>query len=146
MEKVQHKAQARDSPSRQGISSLPKFNINDIPNDVIVARASKLGVSLGGSPSQVHDSINHIKDVDLHRTLIMLKRNKMNAKQDDPGSLVLNNAYKHSEDLLQEELVDTEVHKEPLVNIVVPSRASKKKGKESSVPRRSSRLKKKPIT
>ena len=101
---------------------------------------------MGGSPSQVHDSINHIKDVDLHRTLIILKRNKVTAKHDDPGSLVLNNAYKHSEDFLQEELVHTEVHKEPLVNIVVPSRASKKKGKESSVPRCSSRLKKKPIT
>ena len=145
MEKVQHKAQACDSPSQPGTSLLPKFNINAIPNDIVLARSAKLGVSLGASPSQVDSSVNLLKDVDLHRTLIMLKRKKASVNPDDPGSLVLNEAYKNSEDLLAEELIDMDVHKERLVKVVIPLRAGKQNNKATagSVVRRSNRLNKK---
>jgi hypothetical protein len=34
---------------------------------------TKLGVSLGSSPSQVLESVNTLKEVDLQRILVMLK-------------------------------------------------------------------------
>jgi hypothetical protein len=38
-------------------SFISKYSISTIPNEVVVARAAKLGVSFGLSPSQVNASI-----------------------------------------------------------------------------------------
>ena len=61
-----------------GTSPIPKFSIASISNEAVVARAAKLGVSLGMSPSQVDTSLTKMKDADLQRTIIMLKRNEEN--------------------------------------------------------------------
>jgi hypothetical protein len=80
-------ALARDSPSVSGTKSIPKFSITSIPNDVVVARVSRLGVLLGESPSQIVSFVNLIKDLDLNTTLIMLKKKE---------EMVLNKLYNNS--------------------------------------------------
>jgi hypothetical protein len=59
-----------------GNTSAFKFSLASFSNDSIVARAAKLGVKLGESPSQILESVNNLKDIDLQRTLVMLKRNE----------------------------------------------------------------------
>jgi hypothetical protein len=46
-----------------------------LPDDVIVSRAAKLGVSLGSSYNQVNESISILEYTDMTRNLFMLKRN-----------------------------------------------------------------------
>ena len=54
--------------------TLPWYSVASIPNELVVARVARLGVSLGQSPTQIFPSINLIKEVDLHRTLITLMK------------------------------------------------------------------------
>jgi hypothetical protein len=59
---------------RAGTTSfISKYSISTIPNEVVVARAAKLGVSFGLSPSQVNALIELLKETDLNRTLIIFK-------------------------------------------------------------------------
>jgi hypothetical protein len=51
---------------------------------VVVTRGAILGVSPGASPSQIEDSVNKIKDVDLQRTLNMLQYNENKIKKGTP--------------------------------------------------------------
>jgi hypothetical protein len=53
---------------------FPSIPFASIPNSVVVARATRLGVSLGKSPSQMNASVELIKDLDLQRTLVMFKK------------------------------------------------------------------------
>jgi hypothetical protein len=61
LERAKQVALAWDSPLVSGTKSITKFSIASIPNDVVVARASRLGVLLGESPSQIVSSVNLIK-------------------------------------------------------------------------------------
>jgi hypothetical protein len=81
LKRAQLIAQAKEDILYSGTIIPSKFTIASIPNDVIAARASKLGISLGDSPSNVTDSISKIKDIDLNRTLIMLKNKKRLSEQ-----------------------------------------------------------------
>jgi hypothetical protein len=74
-------AQQRDQALYSGTAFVLEFSISSIPDEVVVARAETLGVSLGKSPSQVVNSINSIKDIDIQRTLVMLKRNEEGVKK-----------------------------------------------------------------
>jgi hypothetical protein len=51
LERAQERAQIRDYGISSGTKLISKFNLASLPNEIIVARASKLGVSLGVSPS-----------------------------------------------------------------------------------------------
>jgi hypothetical protein len=64
LERAQERAQIRDYGISSGTKLISKFNLASLPNEIVVARASKLGVSLGVSPSQVDSSIATIKDLD----------------------------------------------------------------------------------
>jgi hypothetical protein len=58
-------AMAKDCDYIQGKKLLPEFTLASLPNDLVITRASKLGISLGSSPSQISSSINGIKDLDM---------------------------------------------------------------------------------
>ena len=58
LQRAIHLAQQRDSP---GMLSNSKLSFISITNDQIIARASRLGISLGESPSAISSSINLIK-------------------------------------------------------------------------------------
>jgi hypothetical protein len=89
LQRAQERAQIRDYGISSGTKLISKFNLASLPNEIIVARASKLGVSLGVTPSQVDSSIVSIKDLDLERTLTMLKWKENNQKILDEGTVTL---------------------------------------------------------
>jgi hypothetical protein len=62
MEHAQERAILRDFGNLKGTNLIPQFTLASIRNDVVVASASKLGVSLGKSPSQIESSIDSIKN------------------------------------------------------------------------------------
>jgi type I site-specific restriction-modification system R (restriction) subunit len=111
-----------------------------------VHRAAALGVSLGRTNSQVINSVHLLKETDTAHNLFTLKRNKesLSENMDDLCSSVLEESNKLSQDLLDEELAETENHKEISVTPKKPIQACKKKNKEVKVLcRRSTRLKNK---
>ena len=85
MERAQHKAQARDPSNFSGTKYISKFSFDSIPNDIILERVSKLGVSLGRSPSQISKSIKGIKELDLNRTLTMVKQKEEKVRANKRG-------------------------------------------------------------
>jgi hypothetical protein len=115
MEHAQQFAHARDMSPLSGTHKFSKYSIASIPNDVVVSRASRLGVSIGKSPSQVSASVMLIKDLDLNRTLIMLKKKEESVlhELEGPQILVMNIANKLSEDLVNEDSITLEEHKGP---------------------------------
>ena len=147
MEWAQHKAYARDPGYNSGNIISPKFTIASIPTEVVIARASKLGVSLGKSPEQINSSVEFIKDLDLNRALTILERSSGHdlGEKDDMGSLVLQEAIVLSEDLQLEENKALEDHKDLTPRPVKTTRVGKKAAKNTSVVRRSDRLKTKKI-
>jgi hypothetical protein len=146
LERAQQNAQARDDILYSGTNISSKFTIASIPNEVVVARASKLGISLGVSPSNVSTSINKIKDIDLQRTLIMLRnKSEVQSKEDDTfSSLVMDEANGLSSDLVDEEHPSLEGHKDPPLRPTKPIRVYKRRIPDVAVVRRcSARLKNK---
>jgi hypothetical protein len=71
--------QARDPANLSATNLLKKFTIASFSNAEVVQRASKLGVSLGKSPSQIDESIKNLEDIDVTHTLFMLNRNEEKA-------------------------------------------------------------------
>jgi hypothetical protein len=146
MERAQQQASARDPSSFSGKKHLNKFTLASFSDDVVVRRAAALGVSLGRTNSQVLQSVQLLKETDIQRNLFILKRKdeKLDDIVDDHCSLLLENATKLSQDLLEEELLETETHKEITVPLKKPTRKYKKKVKEViTTCRRSTRLKNK---
>ena len=74
---------------RRALSFLTGTNLSfvSIPNDVIVARASRLGVSLGSSPSVINSSVEHLKAVEESRNLTFLKNSLPPMEEGDTHSL-----------------------------------------------------------
>jgi hypothetical protein len=105
LERAQGLALQRDQAMASGISSAFKFSLASFSNDSIVSRVAKLGVKLGESPRQIQESVNNLKDTDLQRTLVMLKRNEDKIKngQDSISESVLQDAIDLSADLNEEE-------------------------------------------
>ena len=53
--------------------SKSKLSIMNIPNDEIIARASRLGISLGESPSAITASVKLlVKETEYDRSLVIL--------------------------------------------------------------------------
>ena len=146
MDRAKLRAKEKDF-DYSGTDLIHEFTIASLSNDEVVARATKLGVSLGKSPSQIENSVDLLKDVDLNRTLIMLKKKDalLSTIDNDAESLVLNQAISLAGDLLDEEAIAAADHKDPPVKVKDArfSRVRKKKvvGDVSTV-RRSARLKK----
>jgi hypothetical protein len=114
LERAKLRAGERDIGGDKG-NAQSRFSIASIPNEVVVARAAKLGVSLGLSPSLIESSVNTMKEIDLQRTLVILKRNEDNVRQDNGSDLasVVTVAKKLSSDLDKEEQQGSEGHEDP---------------------------------
>jgi hypothetical protein len=146
MERAQKILHDRESCTERGTSFMSKFSFVSFPNDEVVARASRLGVSLGCSPSQVTSSVKKINDIDMLRTLVMLKKNEDKVKKGsgEPSNLVLQKAKDLSFDLEEEEQQGSEGQKDLNPLHGKQKRSYKKKVTEVSLARRcSARLKKK---
>jgi hypothetical protein len=148
MERAQERAILRDFGNLKGTNLIPQFTLASIPNEVVVASASKLGVSLGKSPSQIENSIASIKNLDLERSLIMLKRKEEIGDTIDEGSssFTLNEASRLSKDLEESDCFGGENLE--MVSLIgkrkkASSRGAKKKVANGLGVRRSTRLKKK---
>jgi hypothetical protein len=107
MEHAQERAILQDFGNLKGTNLIPQFTLASIPNEVVVASASKLGVSLGKSPSQIESSIASIKNLDLEWSLIMLKRKEEIAGTIDEwsSSFTLYEASRLSEDLEESDCI-----------------------------------------
>jgi hypothetical protein len=74
MDRAQQQASARDPSFYSGTKHLNNFTFTSFSHDEVVSRAATLRVSLGRTKSQILDSVNFLKDIDLERTLITLKQ------------------------------------------------------------------------
>lgn len=61
MERAIKVANSRDPPS--GTTPMPKLSFCHLSDSVVVARASKLGVLLGKSPTEIAFSVKNLKNV-----------------------------------------------------------------------------------
>ena len=148
LERAQAYAQAKDDILYSGTRIPSKFTFASIPNDVVAARASKLGISLGSSASEVSKSIESIKDIDLNKTLIMLKNKKeaLDKQDDNQNSFILRKANCLSSDLIEEENASLDGHLDPPHRPVKPIKINKRKVPQVDVVRRcSARLKNKQV-
>jgi hypothetical protein len=139
LERAQKIAQNRDA----GTDFISRFSLTSIPNEVVVHRASKLGVCFGASPSQIETSVKILKDTALQRTLIMLKKNEDKVKGGESSQcLALDQATDLSDDLEEEEQQGSLGHKDQ--NLPVKKKKKRecnKKNAEVKVVRRSIRIK-----
>ena len=105
-ERAVHMAQLRDSP---GTLSKSRLSILNIPNDEIIARASRLGISLGESPSAITASVNLVKETEYDRSLVILQKN-LSTLEDDPKKLLVSKVSGLCEDLLEEDALTKQDH------------------------------------
>ena len=87
MERAHQLAYSRDPGSNKGTFISPKFMLASILNDVVVARASKLGVCLGKSHDQVVNSVHLIKELDYNRSLTILNQDNKKCVTDSDDDL-----------------------------------------------------------
>ena len=141
MEKARLLAEHRDNLWAQG--TAPHRSFLDLPNEVILSRASKLGVSLGLCPSETANSISSLKNTEETRNLTFLKNTLKITVGNDVQSMVISKAYNLSEDLDHEEEEELMDHLDP-GNIIVKNTRKRgtKKGVGLSVQRRSARIEK----
>ena len=97
-----------------------------MPNEVIVFRASRLGISLGTSPSQNDNSVNSLKELENSRHLTFLENNLPPIDDEDKHSLVLRKASNLCEDLYNDIEEGLDDHLNLLSRGVKVSRARKK--------------------
>jgi hypothetical protein len=125
----------------QGLSSAPKHSILNFPDHVIADRASRLGVSLGDSPSLIDASVQILKATEEDRYLTMLK-SKVSTVEDDPQNLFVSKVSALCEVLTDEEVLGLDDHKDPSNKNVHVTRTRKKKSYDKTKVRRSSRIRK----
>ncbi|KAM0898528.1 hypothetical protein ACQ4PT_021859 [Festuca glaucescens] len=146
--RAQQRVQARDINITRGNSSSPKFtalSIASIPSGVVVSRAVSLGVSLGSSPGKVASSVNMIKEIDLQRTLIMLKKKEEDVIEcsESESNLAIQEATSLCDDLDMEEQRGSVNHKDSTISKPKGSRARKNKQVDFFPVQKSARLNKK---
>ena len=73
-------------------STCTNLSFVSIPHDVIVARASRLVVSLGSSPAVIKSSVDHLKALEESRNLTFLKNLLPPMEEVDTHSLTLRKA------------------------------------------------------
>jgi hypothetical protein len=114
MERAQQQASARDPSNFSGKKLLHNLNLLSLSHDSVVRRVAIPGLSLGRTNSQIIHSVNLFKEMDVARNLFTLKRNDefLSENKDDHCSVLLEEANKLSQDLLDEENAETETRKE----------------------------------
>ena len=107
----------------------------------MIARASRLGISLGEFPSAITASVNLVKETEYDRSLVILQKN-LNTLEDDPKKLLVSKVSGLCEDLLEEDALGQEDHTDLDSFVAKVKRNRGKKGSTQVSVRRSSRLKK----
>jgi hypothetical protein len=122
MEKAMRNAQLRDVSSCAGMSVPPKFSIVNIPDNEIIHKAERLGISLGKSEGEIVKSIKGIKLLEEERILTMLHKNVDDyvSREDDPSTLVMSKVSTLCEDLVEDDGIplDLDDHLEHLDSVV----------------------------
>jgi hypothetical protein len=136
-----HLAQQRDSPVFTGMATPPKHSILNFPDHVIATRASRLGVSLGESPSLVDVSVKIIKETENDRYLTMLKTNASTI-DNDPQNLFVSKISGLCEDLTEEDDMGSDGHTDQSSRDVKVTRTRRKIVYDKTKVRRSSRIRK----
>ena len=95
-------ADRHDSAFQSGMKFSSNLSFVSIPNEVIAERASKLGISLGLSSTQVSDSIQNLKEVEEVRNITFLKNTLTTAEDVGSHSLVMRKASNLCDDLDEE--------------------------------------------
>ena len=121
--------------------SKSKLSILNIPNDEIIARASRLGISLGESPSAITASVNLVKETEYDRSLVILQKN-LRTLENDPKILLVSKVSGLCEDLLEEDALGNKDHTDPDQMVFKVKSNRGKNGSNQVRVRRSSRLKK----
>jgi hypothetical protein len=122
MEKAMRNAQLRDGSSTLGKSLPPKFSIVNIPDDEIMHKVERLGISLGKSNGEVVKSIKGIKLLEEERILTILQKNideNVN-KEEDPSTLVMSKVSTLCDDLVEDDCIplDLDDHLEHLKPVI----------------------------
>jgi hypothetical protein len=141
--RAQGLAMQRDQALDSGNSSVSKFTLASFSNESIITHASQLGVTLGASPSQIQASVNNLKEVDLQRTLVVLKRNEDKIKnvEDSISASILQDALDLSADLDEEEQQGSIGHEDQDLLSTKQNRRAKKTLTDNMAVRRSKRIK-----
>jgi hypothetical protein len=145
LERATLNTQRRDDLRVHGKNLNSEFSILALSNDVIVGRANRIGVSFGSSDASRSKVVDIIKDNELNRSLIMLKK-KENVENNGPHNLVVSRVSNLCEDLIEDEhtmqedheLLDTSI--EQMVQNVKMPKARKKKSYDTGNVRRSARI------
>jgi hypothetical protein len=145
LERAQRIAESKDNNSYKGINFISKYSLNSYTNKAVEETASRLGISLGRSPSEVENSIRKIKDNDFQRTLTVLKRNEERARVDDniSANQILDKAMDLSDDLETDDFLAEDCCIDRAKAGRNAKKASRKKDLEKIIIRRSARLKNK---
>jgi hypothetical protein len=143
MERAMALAQRRDNMMAQGTNLNNKFSILSFSNDEIINRASRIGVFLGETDVARRASAQIIKDNEMHRSLVILKKKEQNNIGEDggPHNLLVSRVSNLCDDLVDEESPTCDDHLELVVPCekVVKSRVRKTYDKTNV--RRSTRVK-----
>ena len=124
-----------------GIMSPSKFSFCNIPDCSVVARACKLGVSLGKSQSEIASSVKDLKNVEYNRHLTRLSNN-IGKEDNDPHCLYVSQVSGLCEDLTEEDNLAMADHTDLQRHRATYTRGRKKKSVDKSKVRRSARLRK----
>lgn len=137
MERAMDMADSRDHDS--GTVYTPKLSFCHIPDSIIVSRASRLGVSLGKSPTEIASSVKNLKDVEKDRSLFMKKN--LNNDDNDPHNLFVSKVSGLCEDLTEEDNVGMDDHTDLSCRDLVVKRGRKTVTIDKRKLRRSARIK-----
>ena len=124
-----------------GIMAPSKLSFCNLPDSILVARASKLGVSLAKSPVEIASSVRELKTVENDRCITRLKNN-IGKEDDDPHCLYVSHLSGLCEDLTEEDNGNMVDHSNLQCHVPKNTRGRKKKSFDKSKVRRSARLRK----
>jgi hypothetical protein len=142
MERAMMIAQRRDEFLAQGKGLTPKFSILNLSDSEILARAEKLGVSLGSDENSNMASVKQIKEIELNRTLTMLEKiNTVVEQENDPHNMLVSKMSELCEDIMPDEVSSDVVH--PVVRGIESKQTQKRtrKNYNGTAVRRSTRVK-----
>jgi hypothetical protein len=127
---------------------LSKPSIVSLSNEDIVAKANRLGISFGKSKNEVLKAVESIKEVEVNRTLVILKKNVENQLNKDEGqnSLLTSKLSSLTGDLLIEEKQEQWEQDDLLMPIINLKKPRRKKEFDLSGVRRSARFKTKIVS
>jgi hypothetical protein len=146
MERAMQNANFRHDFTAPGkVPSKP--SIVALSNEDIVAKANRLGISFGKSKNEVLKAVESIKEVEVNRTLVILKKNVENQLNKDEGqnSLLTSKLSSLTGDLLIEEAQEQWEQDDLLMPIINLKKPRRKKEFDLSGVRRSARFKTKVV-